>query len=205
VADHLSAAGRRSPSDEFRLPDFEAPLDLEARIKDMPSTAIVKGMFFQSLDDAAYAACGKHVGRGKWLAFKDYPVREWIRVLHDAAALAEPNVPRREGIRRLGATGYPTFAESMVGRVLLNFASRDFGAVLRLAPRIYALTGNSGTLSIEPLGDRKVIVQLRGYWDWIDAWHLGVFEGGMKALGVVGTVRVRIRSMCDGDLLVEWS
>lgn len=191
-------------ADEFTTPDLNAPLELAARIAAVPATASVKGMFLQSIAEAARAASGKTAGRGKWLAFKDYPYQEWLGLLVECAELAHPRVAPREGMRRLGQGAYDTFVNSTIGRVVMSVAGSSLPLALRQVPRIYSLSGTVGTAEVSAVTDVSAMVHLRGVWDFVDAWHVGVYEGGMRAFRRQGAVRVRLLSMCDADLELTW-
>ncbi len=188
----------------FLLPTFAAPLDLESRLPRVPPDATVKGMFFQSVADEAKAASGVTVGRGRWVAFKDYPTREWLTLLVECARLVHPRVSPRESLRRLGQNAYPTFLSSTVGRVLMSVADNDLALALRQVPRIYAVSGNTGRAELGELTEGRAIIQLRNVWDFTDSWQVGVFEGGMRAFRKQGSVLVRALSICDADLELTW-
>lgn len=191
-------------ADSFVLPDLDAPLDLEARLAQVPAAASLKGMFLQSVADEARAASGVTAGRGRWVAFKDYPISEFLKLLVECGKLTHPRASPREGIRRLGARAYPTFAESTVGRVIMSVAGSNFDLALRQAPRIYAVSGNTTTAQVTRVGDGHAIVHLRSAWDFPESWQVGVFEGAMRIFRRTGTVRVRTLSICDVDLELTW-
>src|SRR4051794_36533122 len=106
------------PSDDFSLPDFEAPLDLEQRIARARPTSTVKGMFLHSIVEHATQVSGRPMRRGPYVRFKNYPFREWLETSVECARIAHPRVPVREGLRRLGQLAYPTFVDSTLGKVL---------------------------------------------------------------------------------------
>jgi uncharacterized protein (TIGR02265 family) len=195
-----------TPTDPFTPPDLSAPLDLAERLRDMPPGAAAKGMFFQPMIDAARAVAGRAPGRERYLSFKDYPMDEFMTVMAGCAELAFPRVPPRDGIRRLALNAYLKFEESTIGRVVTSVAGRNFHAALRLVPRMYSITTTPGHGRAEmgAIEERRAEVQLRGFWDFPDAWHVGVFEGGMRVFGKTGDVRVRVHSRCDVDLELRW-
>jgi uncharacterized protein (TIGR02265 family) len=191
-------------ADSFTVPNTGAPLDLEQRLAKVPPTTTVKGMFMQAIADEARAVSGATQGRGRWLAFKDYPLREWLTLLVDCARAAHPRVSAREGIRRLGQNAYPMFARSTIGKVVMSVAGDNFALALRQVPRVYAVSGNGVTAELAEQREGRAIVQLRGVWDFPDAWQVGAFEGALDAFRKEGSVRVRILSLCDVDLELTW-
>jgi uncharacterized protein (TIGR02265 family) len=191
-------------ADLFTPPDTGAPLDLDERLARVPATATVKGMFMQSVADEAKAVSGVAPGRGRWVAFKDYPLREWLALLVDCALVVHPRLPVREGLRRLGQNAYPTFAASTIGRVVMSVAGDNLAAALRQAPRAYSVSGSDLTAEVGAVTERGGLLHLRGAWDFPESWHAGVFEGVMRAFRKEGTVRVRVLSLCDVDFELTW-
>lgn len=191
--------------DDFVIPDPNAPLDLAERLAALPAQATVKGMFFQTMSDQAFAASSQLPGRDRYVAYKDYPLREWIEVLLKSARLTFPRVPVREGIRRLGQESYPTFTRSTVGKVLMAAAGNNFGAALRLAPRAFSLTSSTTRCEVVAMADSRAVLRLIRAWDFSEALHTGVFEGTMRAFQRTGVVRVRILSLSSADFEITWT
>jgi uncharacterized protein (TIGR02265 family) len=48
------------------------------------------------------------------------------------------------------------------------------------------------------------IVRLEGMYSFIDAWHVGIVEGAMRAIGRHAHVQVRMRSPVSADFLIAW-
>jgi uncharacterized protein (TIGR02265 family) len=188
----------------FGEPDALAPLDLEERLEALPRAATVKGMFLSNIVDLVEQRSGERPGRSRYVAFANYPLREMVELLPQAAELAYPGLPVRQGMRQLGRLAYPTFASSTVGRVVMSMAGDDPRAALHVAPKAYRLVGNTGTARAVDTGDREAVLELRGVWGWPESYNVGVHEGALDALGVDGEVRVRVLSLCDADLLIRW-
>ena len=51
----------------------------------------------------------------------------------------------------------------------------------------------------------RAVIALRGVWAFPDVHELGVFEGVLQYFEKSGRVLVRVLSMCDVDLLLEWT
>jgi uncharacterized protein (TIGR02265 family) len=190
----------------FVAPDWDAPLDVPGLLAAVPPGRTIKGMFIQAVVSEARSASGASLGRGRYIAFKDYPVKEWIEVLVQAADLIHPYVPKREAVRRLGRSSYPAFASSMLGRVLMSAAGGDLSSALRLVPEIYRYSvGGGSSADLVTLREGYAVIALREVWDFPDARHVGAFEGGIAIFGRVGSVRVRSISLSDVDLEISWT
>lgn len=189
----------------FHLPAWSEPIDLGALLRVAPVTPTVKGMFFQQMVEAARAASGVAPGRASYSTLREYPLHEWLELLVRSAELAHPGVPVREGLRRLGHGSYAMVSESMIGKVLIGAVGNDLGALLRVAPRVYRLTTTIGSAEVSFLEPRRAIVQLRDIWDFPDAYHVGIYEGGLRAMGQSGEVRVRVHGPASADLELRWA
>jgi uncharacterized protein (TIGR02265 family) len=188
----------------FGPPDWDAAIDVEGRLAGAPEDGWVRGMFFQGLVDFVRSKTGKTVGRERYLAFKTYPLREYIALLATLASAAFPDVPAREGLRRLGHRAYPNLMSSTFGRVLFSVAANDFGEALRLVGRVYRMVANPGRVLVARLEPGLALLELRHMWTFADAYQVGVFEGGMRTYRREGEVEVRVKSLSEVDLWLRW-
>ncbi len=187
----------------FAEPDWNAPLDVDARIEAVPEDAVVRGMFIQDLVDIARNA-GQPDDSKRYIAFKTYPVREYVRLIAETAARLAPNAPLREACRRLGRTVYPTFEKTMVGSAIFAFAGRRFDRVAHLAAKAYGVALNPSNVSTTTLAPGHIRAELRSIYALPECFQVGVWEGAMEVCGVEGLVDVAIHSDCDVDFDVHW-
>ena len=182
-------------------PDWAAPLDVAERLRIVPASATVKGMFFDAPIDEAYRRSGQHLARRAYFPFKDYPLREHIQVLVACAMAAYPDAPVREGLRQLGRDAFRTFLESLSGRVLFSVAGRSFDAALGLVARSYAIAGPVGTATVKSRTRDAAVIHLQEIYNFPDAYHVGVFEAALSYFGEGnGEVLTLVRSPSDVDL-----
>ena len=184
------------------MPSFSAPLDLEARVAQCPA-AEVKGVFFEPVAARARRV-GKPFGRPRYLVFRGYPLAEWLEFLPAAAAALYPTLAPREGIRRLGWGAYEGFVESTIGAVLFGLAGKSPELAIPLVGRAYELVRAHGSVRTIAQSPGRAVIAYRGFWDWIDAWHLGIVEGALRAFRLRGEVRVRMLGPNDGDIELRW-
>lgn len=191
------AAGRARFSHEYRR--------LDEWIASVPAKATVKGMYLSSLLASLDRGGHQRPTTRRFVTFKDYPLVEFMGIMLDAVAIAWPDRPPKEGLRYLGQGGYPTLAESMLGRVIFSVAGRSWKAALPLTEKAYGVSLNPGSAKLVDLTDNSAILQMRDVWNFADSYQVGVMEGAMLAYGVEGTVRAqRGRRKCDVDLYLEW-
>ena len=183
---------------------LSGPLRLEERFDALSPTASVKGMFFADVVAEVERRTRSTPGRGRYLAFRDYPFREWIEILAEAAELAYPAVPPLEGIRAIGRRAYPLFKESVAGAVIVALAGRTIAGTLKHLPRALRVAQNLGHIDIAELQEGRAVLELRELYDFPGAYYVGVVEGILEGFGADGEVRVRGVTLGDADLLVTW-
>ena len=194
-----------APDTGFVDPDWQAPLDAEAQIAQTPEIGALKGLFYQDiLDTCAAMEARVSPARPRYLPFIDYPLREYMDLLVQAAGALHPREPLRNGLRRIGRLAYPTLAGTLIGRAIFGIAGRNFGTVLSLASRAYSVSLKPGDVELVERSEGRGVVHLRNLWNFPDSYQVGVFEGALIAVGVRGKVLVRVLSRCDADFEVTW-
>lgn len=186
-------------------PPWRAPLDVAAEIEAIPAHAVINGMFIQAVVDGA-AARGVRVptARERYLGFRKYPMREHAQILVEAARGIWPELPAREGLRKLGRGAPGALVSSMLGRVVLGSVEGPL-EVLKAMARSYSMHAQPGSLEITELAPGRAIVHMRAVHHFLDSHHVGVFEGVLRYAKVEGgPVRIRPIARGDADLLCEW-
>ncbi|MEM6954078.1 MAG: DUF2378 family protein [Myxococcota bacterium] len=160
-------------------------------------------MFFSAIADEASRG-GQPVGRERYVPFRGYSLREWLEFLPEAARAAHPSAHAKEGMRRFGHNAFGVFTTSMAGRVLFSMAGRNLSLAISLSTRAFDVIGSHGsvrTLTNEP---GRAVLALRGMWDYVDAWHVGIYEGALRAFGIDGDVRIRMHDLSNGDIELRY-
>jgi uncharacterized protein (TIGR02265 family) len=188
----------------FREPDWTAPLEVAEYVARCTEAHRLKGLFVQSVVDIAHRA-GQAPGRARrYLPFKEYPCSEYIQVAEECARLVWPRHPVRQALREFGREAFPTFRSTMIGKVLLAASGDDLVNVFRVAPRVYEVSITPGSVrsSVE---QGRALLELRDIPTFADSFHVGALEGVLETYHARGSVRVRVHTLFDVDLLVEWA
>lgn len=188
----------------FEEPDWEAALDVVGMINATPADATVRGMFFMDFVRAAEKAGGT-AGRGTYVAFNKYPMREYMEVAVEVACFAHPDDSLRRALRELGRVVYPNFVQTMIGSAIFVLAGKDFARVAKLAPKAYNVSIEPGLVTTVAKDEHHVEVQLRDVWSFPASLQVGIWEGALQACDVSGDIRVRSHSPCDVDLDIRWA
>jgi len=188
----------------FASPDFSRPLDVEAGVSQLPIGSSIKGMYLQSVVDLCVSTGRPLPPRPVYTAFKDYPLVDHIRLLVEAARLVHPDVPLREGLRRIGRSTYDVMAATLIGRVVFGVLGKDIARVTRLVAKAYEISGRGMTATLVDAGEDWSQVRLEGHTCLVDSYHVGAFEGVLRACDIEGEVRLHEVSPTTTDLFTVW-
>jgi uncharacterized protein (TIGR02265 family) len=194
--------------DRFVRPDFAKPVDVVAQKRLVPHGATTKGMQLQALVDECRRRGVPLEGR-RYVAFRDYPGDEHLDLLVLTAERVWPDLPRREGLRRLGRLAYPAFRSSMIGRVMFGtilgaIGANDVEGVWKLLPKAYSISGSVGGVKIMEVHRDNVLLHFFGIYTFLDAWHIGILEGAVEMFDRVPDVTIRSNSETEADVRVRW-
>ncbi len=187
----------------FVAPDFHAPLNPEDYVARVPASARIKGMMMAAVRRPLSPRQRADFPQ-TYIAFKDYPLVDHLRLLAKVAERLYPTLPLRSGLRRIGQQVFGTFAASLAGRVLLSMVGNDIEAAIHATDRAYQMSANTGRVHVLDYQSGIAHLRLEGIYNFIDCYHVGILEGGLTQLGVNPTVLWRpIASGC-GEFEVRW-
>ncbi|MFW5924808.1 MAG: DUF2378 family protein [Myxococcota bacterium] len=173
-------------------------LDVEEKVASIPDSLQVKGMFFSRLRDRVGSGFAelepqlvKPPRRGHYVAFIDYPQRDYMRVAAAAAQRMYPTVSLREALRRLARTDFEVFSGSRVGKVVLATVGDAHTALLtvprvypKMAPGDYRMEGTD----LDPETVRIEMNPTYGAWEYV----LGQLEGLVMHFGAAPRTEVSL-------------
>lgn len=188
----------------FAEPDWDAPIDFDARLAAIPPSAQVRGMFLRFLIQGMDAEAATKVRGRRYLPFKNYSMRDYVELL---ALSCVPNalVAPGERVRRLGRNLYPTYAGTITGTAIFAAAGHNFRRVLEMAPAAYRVSAETALVTIRSISDQHALVEVRNLWNLPDLHQVGVLEGAMLVCNAVGAIRIRTLSFSDVDFEITWT
>ena len=184
--------------------DWTLPLDVQAELRALPRNGWIRGVFLDSLVQRLDQARLGHAEFPGYQILAKYPIDEYTRLIDFAAHSLYPQLPKREGMRRLGRNIYPAFFDSMVGKAIFHVAGKDFSRAVQVSPLAYAVGVSPGRARVARVSAGYSYVELRDVWGLTEAFQVGVWEGALSAFGLSGTVRGRALSPCDIDIETVW-
>lgn len=175
------------------------------RVKEVPECYTVHGMYVVGLGQLM-----KKVGKERSCfrdahRFRYYPLRDYMGLVLDCAAVLYANLPMRQALQALGRLVIPTFADSIGGQVIMSVASQSWDLALSCLASGYKLSLRPGRASLTHLGRGQARVELRNIWLFGDSYQVGVVEGLMTTCRVEGIIKATALSPCDTDLFITWT
>ena len=186
----------------------EPSLRLRERLAGVPPDGLVKGWLIHSIVENAKRSGVELTIEKKFLTFRDYPMREYLELLGQAAVRVEPDRPPLETLRELGRGVYSTFSKSLFGKVIIaGLGDGHAGARtgLRWISRVYKMTSNHTAVDFAESSEDTSVVTLTNVWSFPDAYHVGIFEGAARAFGGNVSVQVSSASLSSATLTFTWA
>jgi uncharacterized protein (TIGR02265 family) len=187
----------------FVVPDWSAGVDFEQRIAAVPERATARGMFFQFLVPGLGPSTAGKVTSRRYLAFKNYPLREYVEVLALSCAEQASSLAPAEHLQRLGHQVYPNYAQTLTGMAIFAVA-RTFRQVVELAPAAYRVTISPGSVRVRSIEDGHAIVELRDLWVVPELHQVGIWQGAMSVCGARGEIRVEALDLGNVNFELTW-
>lgn len=189
-------------SDRAKIAASDSWDELKARIAFTPEHATVRGMFLSEVNRAVPVMRQRH---GRYIPFKNYPMREYQELLLEAAQEKFRRDSPANALLQLGLDVYPLFAGSVIGTAIFSVANYDFQRVAELSPKAYATSLEPGRVEVTHSAPGEVHCKLRDVWPFPDIFHAGIWLGAMRVCKVHGAVKVTRLSLCDVDLVARFT
>lgn len=187
---------------------LQGDVDLAVTLANIPRDFTTKGMFFTryiaamgaeweellpSLDEPA-----KH---GRYHAFVDYPLRDYVRVFEHVARARFPG-STREAFRLLARGEIEVFSGSTLGRVAFALL-RDPAATLLRFPDLFKMVSRASSCTAKQIGDRHVSVTFPRFHGASEQ-ALGLVEGIVQTYDEEPRLDVTIDDNRRIDFEVTW-
>lgn len=196
---------------DFTGPKLTHDVDVDRYLRACPARSTTQGTYFRYLRDAIEADFGADprllagLETADWLAFRKYPMRDFMRLSINAMRIAHAGEASSEGLRRLGWLAFPSFSATMAGRVVLFAFGERLENVIRALPRAYAVSVPGAVIETEELGPRRYRITMKNLYNFVDTYHLGVLEGAVLAMGFQPVITVRAGDrLCDAVFEGGW-
>jgi uncharacterized protein (TIGR02265 family) len=186
-------------------------LDLEERLRQLPESAQIRGIFFRLLEQDLAKRGLKESASWGWekvlgeqpRSYRLYPMRPLLVAYADAGALVSPE--RGEGLRDIFRRNCLPYAESWFGQGLKRFLQPDLLRALRWIEKCRDHFCDYGRWRLESDAPGRATLHMVDEYLWIEWAHRGGCEGLLDACGVVGEVTAELDGPFEGRLQIRWS
>jgi uncharacterized protein (TIGR02265 family) len=169
------------------------------------SAITVKGFYLRALLKEL-ADNGHHLTtETSYREFGDYSINVAQELLRECTRRLYPSETRAEALRRIGWIIYPTFLQTMVGKVVFASVGNDVREVLRVAGRGFEISISAGRYQAVRIGERDAYITVRDFPLYPDSLLVGVIEGALAHYGHDDArVEPRVLSLTDVDYELSW-
>jgi uncharacterized protein (TIGR02265 family) len=200
-----------TPSARFeRAVQLVAPYcDIVDRLRVVPPSARVRGLYLKSLSDIVKRAqraelYDRYFQGETWSAVRMYPLRDYmVRLAVAGAALRGPDQVHR-GMHDVWRTNATTFASSLLGRAMLRLLSHDPVRLTEQGLAARRQTYQYGHWSIVQHGPRAIEMVYREEYIWIESAIAGGAVGAFEACGIEAELKTKLINRFDGSTLISW-
>ena len=198
------------PIPELDIHSVRDQLGLPRRIRDVPLSSNVRGVWFsfaadyvRKLGRPEAATWERMVPHRRRLPFLSYSLREYLEELATAGAILDPKHPG-EGVRKIWWNSTSQYLATPFGRSLLR--------MLKLNPHKYLMWlcahrdhfCNYGRWAVTLREPGYSVLEISDEYIWIEHAMRGGAEGLLASFGVEGGVEPELTGPYEGRLHVRW-
>lgn len=183
--------------------------DIEERLRCVPPSAQVRGLWHQSVLGVL-----KHSGKleeyqeyfpdEKWSMLSYYPLPGYMLRLAVAGAIIASPATLHEGMHLAMRRNSTTFASTILGRALFRILARDPIRLTEQAMAAHRQATNYSEWSILSRGPRHIETTYRAEYVWIESAIEGAAVGTFDACNLVATVKTQLEDRFNGSTLITW-
>jgi len=183
--------------------------DLVDRLKVVPPSAQVRGLYLNSLDTILQRAdrsalYREYFGGERWSPIRMYPLRDYMIRLAVAGAALRSAERVHEGMHDVWRTNATTFAQSLLGRTMLRLLSHDPVRLTEQGLAARRQTFHYGHWEIVRHGPRSIEMVYREEYIWIESAIAGGAVGAFEACGIEATLKTKLLNRFDGSTTITW-
>jgi uncharacterized protein (TIGR02265 family) len=136
----------------------------------------------------------------RYVAFRDYPLDESLKLTVASARALFPRYPLGEGLRRSGQAMFDALLNTHVGRSVFGVLGRDVDLVLLAWPKAHSLLVNTGEIIAEKTGYRTFTFRATRVHPFLETFHVGLVEGAVRHCGERCRISIALDDLTDGTI-----
>jgi uncharacterized protein (TIGR02265 family) len=190
------------------IADASRHCDLAERLSLVPPSAMVRGVYFRSIE-RALAAAGRRerfaaLFPERFAAVLWHPASEFLQRLVVGGALLAGAERVHQGMFEIGRGNAVAFAESLVGRMIVRILDRDPRRLLRQAIAGRRQSFTFGSWELEQRSDREAVVTMSEEYLYIESYLMGAAQGTFDAVDVPVRIEVVLDDRFNGKHVLRW-
>jgi uncharacterized protein (TIGR02265 family) len=191
------------------LDSVTAYCDVVDRLRAVPPSARVRGVYFRSIEAELERSGQLHryseiFPKEHRAAITFYPLGEYLIRLAVAGSLVASPERVHEGMFSISRGNASFVAKSLLGRALLRLLSRDAVRLTEQGCAARRQTTTYGNWSIVRHGERSVEMVYRDEYVWIESAIAGAAVGTFEACGMTPVLETRVQDRFNGSTLLHW-
>jgi uncharacterized protein (TIGR02265 family) len=192
-----------------RIAALVAHTDLEERLRLVPPSASLRGLYFRNtvavLRSAGLLSQYQQFYPENHSAVRFYPIADFLERAAVAAALLRGPESVGEGLREIGRRNVLAFSESLIGRTALRLLAPDPVTLLRQACAGRRQSCRYGRWEVTFPEPGMAVMHMFEEYLWIESNVLGAAEGTLEAIGRKVHIDVELDSKFKGRHILRWS
>jgi uncharacterized protein (TIGR02265 family) len=186
-----------------------AHCDLAERLKVVPPSARVRGMYFNTFRGVLRGAgqletFGTYFPHDRHSSIRFYPLRDYmVRLAVSGALLASPSDVHL-GMHEIWRAHALSFASSLLGKAMLRLLSNDPVRVTEQGLAARRQTFQYGHWSIQRLDARALKMVYEEEYIWIESAIAGGAVGAFESAGVKIVTETELVDRFNGSTLIRW-
>jgi uncharacterized protein (TIGR02265 family) len=182
--------------------------DLAERLPLVPPSAKSRGIYFVGIErtlaregrlDRFKALFPSRPSFMRWYPTSDFLVRLAV----GGALLAGPERVH-DGMTEIGRGNAVTFAESLLGRLLIRLLDRDPKRLLEQGIVGRRQSSNYGHWELDCPSEREAVVTMTEEYAYIESYLLGAAQGTFDAVGVPVRAQAILQGRFNGSHVLRW-
>jgi uncharacterized protein (TIGR02265 family) len=133
-----------------------------------------------------------------------YPLEKYLVHLAVGGALLASPECIHEGMYEIGRRNAVAFAESLLGRAMIRFLSREPSKLLQQACAARRQSTQYGRWEVEFHGPKKATVHMFQEYMWIESNLVGAARGTFESIGYDVDVVCELSNPFEGKHLLSW-
>lgn len=190
------------------LSEIAAHCDIETRLPLVPPSAVIRGLYFRSIEsvlaDAGRAQRYRELFPEARAALRWYPVSDFLEQLTIGAGMLLGPERVHDGMFEIGRRNARAFTDGLLGKVMLRVLARDPHKVLKQAIAGRRQSAKPARWELAFPSERSAVMTLIEEYGYIESYMLGGAHGTFEAIDVPVRIECVLEDRFSGKHVFRW-